>query len=129
MYVFRNVADRFTESLVEESKKVKLGDPMDKDTDIGPMASKAQLKNTLKKVALAKEEGARLLTGGHRPQEFDRGYFFSPTIFDRVRPDMEIVTEESFSPVIPVQKVDSLDEAIQMSNATKYGLGLSLIHI
>ena len=126
VYVFSNVADRFTESLVEESKKVKLGDPMDADTDLGPMASKAQLKNTLEKVALAKEEGARLLTGGHRPQEFDRGYFFSPTIFDRVRPDMEIVTEESFSPVIPVQKVDSLDEAIQMSNATKYGLGCTI---
>ena len=126
VYVFSNIADRFTESLVEESKKVKLGDPMDADTDLGPMASKAQLKNTLEKVALAKEEGARLLTGGHRPQEFDRGYFFSPTIFDRVRPDMEIVTEESFSPVIPVQKVDSLDEAIQMSNATKYGLGCTI---
>ena len=77
VYVFSNIADRFTESLVEESKKVKLGDPMDADTDLGPMASKAQLKNTLEKVAIAKEEGARLLTGGHRPQEFDRGYFLS----------------------------------------------------
>ena len=102
VYVFSNVADRFTESLVEESKKVKLGDPMDKETDIGPMASKAQLKKTVEKVALAKKEGARLLTGGHSPEDLTRGYFFSPTVFDRVRPEMEIVTEESFLSLIHI---------------------------
>jgi len=90
------------------------------------MASEAQLNNTLKKVNLAKEQGARLLTGGSRPKEFARGYFFSPTVFDRITPDMEIVTEESFSPVIPIQKIDSLDEAISMANSTKYGLGCTI---
>jgi len=126
VYVYNSVVDKFTEALVEEAKKVKLGDPMDENTDVGPMASKAQLKNTIEKVALAKKEGARLLTGGERPLEPARGYFFTPTIFDRVKPDMEIVTEESFSPVIPIQKIDSLDEAVRMANSTKYGLGCTI---
>ena len=126
VYVYNSVADKFTEALVEEAKKVKLGDPMDENTDVGPMASKVQLKNTIEKVALAKKEGARLLTGGERPLEPARGYFFTPTIFDRVKPDMEIVTEESFSPVIPIQKIDSLDEAVRMANSTKYGLGCTI---
>ena len=126
VYVYNSVADKFTEAFVEEAKKVKLGDPMDENTDVGPMASKAQLKNTIDKVALAKKEGARLLTGGERPLEPARGNFFTPTIFDRVKPDMEIVTEESFSPVIPIQKIDSLDEAVRMANSTKYGLGCTI---
>ena len=126
VYVYNSIVDQFTDALVAEAKKVRLGDPMDKNTDVGPMASEAQLNNTLKKVNLAKEQGARLLTGGSRPKEFARGYFFSPTVFDRITPDMEIVTEESFSPVIPIQKIDSLDEAISMANSTKYGLGCTI---
>ena len=126
VYVYNSIVDQFTDALVAEAKKVRLGDPMDKNTDLGPMASEAQLNNTLKKVNLAKEQGARLLTGGSRPKEFARGYFFSPTVFDRITPDMEIVTEESFSPVIPIQKIDSLDEAISMANSTKYGLGCTI---
>ena len=126
VYVYDSIADNFTEALVEEAKKVKLGDPMDKNTDVGPMASEVQLNNTIKKVNLAKEQGARLLTGGNRPEELERGYFFSPTVFDKITSDMEIVTEESFSPVIPIQKVDSLNEAIDMANSTKYGLGCTI---
>ena len=126
VYVYNSIVDQFTDAIVAEAKKVRLGDPMDKNTDVGPMASEAQLNNTLKKVNLAKEQGARLLTGGSRPKEFARGYFFSPTVFDRITPDMEIVTEESFSPVIPIQKIDSLDEAISMANSTKYGLGCTI---
>ncbi len=126
VYVYNSIVDQFTDALVAEAKKVRLGDPMDKNTDLGPMASEAQLNNTLKKVNFAKEQGARLLTGGSRPEEFARGYFFSPTVFDRITPDMEIVTEESFSPVIPIQKIDSLDEAISMANSTKYGLGCTI---
>ena len=126
VYVYDSIADNFTEALVEEAKKVKLGDPMDKNTDVGPMASELQLNNTIKKVNLAKEQGARLLTGGNRPEELERGYFFSPTVFDKITSDMEIVTEESFSPVIPIQKVDSLNEAIDMANSTKYGLGCTI---
>jgi len=126
VYVYKSIADKFVELLVEEAKKIKLGDPMDDDTDLGPMASEFQLNNTIKKINLAKKQGARILTGGSRPKKFKKGYFYKPTVFDHVSSDMEIVTEESFSPVIPVQKVESINEAVKLSNATKYGLGCTI---
>lgn len=126
VYVYNAVADKFTEALIEEAKKIKLGDPMDKNTDLGPMASKVQLDNTIEKVNLASKQGARVLIGGNQPKKLNTGYFYMPTIFDHITPDMDIVTEESFSPVIPIQKVQSLNEAIEMSNATKYGLGCTI---
>ena len=124
--VYNDIVDRFTDALVEETKKVKLGDPMNNDTDVGPMSSKIQLTNTINKVDLAKKEGARVLIGGKRPDKYEKGYFFEPTVFDQVTPGMEIVNEESFSPVIPVQSIRSMDEAIQMANSTKYGLGCTI---
>ena len=126
VYVYDDIADRFTEALVEETKKVKLGDPMNNDTDVGPMSSKIQLTNTINKVDLAKKEGARVLIGGKRSDKYEKGYFYEPTVFDQVTPRMEIVTEESFSPVIPIQSIRSMDEAIQMANSTKYGLGCTI---
>ena len=111
---------------MEEAKKVKLGDPMDEDTDIGPMASQDQFNNTISKVDLAKKQGGRVLTGGKRSDKFDKGYFYEPTVFDNITSDMDIVTEESFSPVIPIQKISSMDEAIEMANSTKYGLGCTI---
>ena len=105
---------------------MKLGDPMNNDTDVGPMSSIIQLTNTINKVDLAKKEGARVLIGGKRPEKYEKGYFFEPTVFDQVTPEMEIVNEESFSPVIPVQSIRSMDEAIQMANSTKYGLGCTI---
>ena len=126
VYVFDNIADQFTEALVEEAKKVKLGDPMEKGTDVGPMSSKTQFSNTITKVDLAKKEGARVLTGGQRSDQFEKGYFYEPTVFDQVSPGMDIVMEEAFSPVIPVQRIKSMDEAIQMANSTKYGLGCTI---
>ena len=126
VYVFDSIADKFTEALVEEAKKVKLGDPFAIGTDVGPMSSKMQLSNTINKVDLAKKEGARVLTGGKQSDQFEKGYFYEPTVFDQVTPKMEIIMEEAFSPVIPVQRVKSLDEAITMSNSTRYGLGCSI---
>ena len=126
VYVYEAIADRFTEALVDEAKKVKLGDPMDKGTNVGPMSSKMQFTNTINKVDLAKKEGARVLTGGQRSGKFEKGYFYEPTIFDQVTHGMDIVTEESFSPVIPIQRIKSMDEAIQMANSTKYGLGCTI---
>jgi len=126
VYVFDSIADKFTEALVEEAKKVRLGNPLEKGTQMGPMASKMQFNNTVNKVDLAKQEGARLLTGGKRSDQFEKGYFYEPTVFDQVNPDMEIVVEEAFSPVVPVQRVKTMDEAIQLSNGTKYGLGATI---
>ena len=119
VYVYENVAKKFTEALVEEAKKVKIGDPMDDATDVGPMASMAQLNNAIEKVNLAKEQGCRVLTGGKRSDKYIKGYFFEPTVFDKIKDEMDIVTEESFSPIIPVQKIHSMNEAIEMANDPK----------
>ncbi|MBH08782.1 MAG: aldehyde dehydrogenase [Candidatus Marinimicrobia bacterium] len=126
VYVYDSVIDNFTDALIEETNKVKLGDPMDPNTDIGPMASQSQLNNTIEKVNMAKKQGCRVLAGGKRSDKFSKGYFFEPTVFDKINKSMEIVTEESFSPVIPIQKIHSLDEAIEMANSTKYGLGCTI---
>ena len=99
---------------------------MNDDTDVGPMSSKMQFTNTIDKVDLAKKEGAQILTGGQRSDKFEKGYFFEPTVFDQITPGMDIVTEESFSPVIPIQRIQSMEEAIQMANSTKYGLGCTI---
>ena len=126
VYVFENVMDQFTEAIIEEAKKVVLGDPMKEDTHIGPMASKLQQEKAIEKVNQAIKDGARLLTGGSVPENLDRGYFYQPTVLDNIEPNMEIITEEAFSPVLPIQKVSSIEEAIQWSNDSVYGLGCSI---
>jgi acyl-CoA reductase-like NAD-dependent aldehyde dehydrogenase len=126
VYVFDTIADAFTEALVAEAKKVRLGNPMDEATDVGPMSSEMQFAKAQEKVDLAIKEGARVLTGGQRSEKFDKGYFYEPTVFDQVTSEMDIVTEEAFSPVIPIQRVGSIEEAIQLSNSTRYGLGCTI---
>ncbi len=126
VYVFENVIDQFTEAIIEEAKKVVLGDPMKKDTHIGPMASKLQQEKAIEKVNQAIKDGARLLAGGSAPENLDKGYFYEPTVLDNIEPNMEIITEEAFSPVLPIQKVSSIEEAIQWSNDSVYGLGCSI---
>ena len=126
VYVFDNIMDQFTEAIIEEAKKVVLGDPMKKDTHIGPMVSRLQQEKAIKKVNQAIKDGARLLTGGSVPKNFVKGYFYEPTVLDNIKPNMEIVTEEAFSPVLPIQKVSSIEEAIQSSNDSVYGLGCSI---
>ena len=126
VYVFENVMDQFTEAIIEEAKKVVLGDPLKKDTHIGPMASKLQQEKAIEKVNQAIKDGARLLTGGSVPENLDTGYFYQPTVLDNIKPNMEIITEEAFSPVLPIQKVSSIEEAIQWSNDSVYGLGCSI---
>ena len=126
VYVFENVIDQFTEAIIEEAKKVVLGDPMKEDTHIGPMASKLQQEKAIEKVNQAIKDGARLLAGGSVPENLDRGYFYQPTVLDNIEPNMEIITEEAFRPVLPIQKVSSIEEAIQWSNDSVYGLGCSI---
>ena len=123
VYVFENIADQFTEALVHEAKQIKLGDPMNESTDMGPMSSNTQHQKAIATVEQACRDGARILSGGQQPDQFETGYFYEPTVLNNISPEMEIVTEESFSPVIPIQKVRSMEEAIEQSNSTKYGLG------
>ncbi|MCS5645961.1 MAG: aldehyde dehydrogenase family protein [Candidatus Marinimicrobia bacterium] len=126
VFVMESIANDFTEAVVEEAKRVRLGDPMHSQTDMGPMASKMQLEKAEGKVERAKSEGARLLCGGNRPEQYERGYFYNPTVFDQITSEMEMMNVETFGPIIPIQKVKNLDEAIKLSNTSQYGLGCNI---
>ena len=126
VFVMESIAGDFTDAVVAETEKVRLGDPMDGQTDMGPMASREQLEKTIGKVKRAKSEGARLLTGGGQPEEFETGYFYIPTVFDQVTSEMEMMNRETFGPIIPIQVVRNLDEAIAIANNSQYGLGCNI---
>ncbi len=126
VFVMESIAGDFTDAVVAETEKVRLGDPMNGQTDMGPMASRKQLEKTIGKVKRAKSEGARLLTGGYQPEEFETGYFYIPTVFDQVTSEMEMMNRETFGPIIPIQVVRNLDEAIAIANNSQYGLGCNI---
>ena len=126
VFVMESIADSFIEAVIEEAKKVRLGDPMNGQTDMGPLVSDIQLKKTQAKIDKAKSEGARLLCGGKKPENFQKGYFFEPTVFDKVESNMEMMNLETFGPIIPIQKIKTIEEAIELANNSVYGLGCNI---
>lgn len=115
--VHEKVADEFINQLVSHTRKVKVGDPMDPETVMGPLIDENAAINVEQAVNKAIEDGAQLLCGGNRD-----GAFFDPTVLDHVEQDMELVQKETFGPVSPVIRVKDLDEAIEVANSTPYGL-------
>jgi aldehyde dehydrogenase (NAD+) len=114
--------------LVERVKKLKVGNGLDESTEMGPIINEAQLNKIHQYVEIAKQEGAKLLIGGYRLTggEYDKGWFYAPTIFVDVHPKMRIAQEEIFGPVLCVIKVKSFEEAIEVLNDTVYGLSSSI---
>src|SRR5579864_3456340 len=117
MLVQESVAARFTELLVEKSRAVKYGDPMDPATDMGTVIDEPAARSFEERVNEAVAGGARLLYGNARD-----GALYSPTVLDRVDPAMTVVKQETFGPVSPVMTFRTIDEAIRISNSTAYGL-------
>jgi aldehyde dehydrogenase (NAD+) len=117
MLVQESVAARFTELLVEKSRAVKYGDPMDPATDMGTVIDEAAAKSFEDKVNVAVAAGAELLYGNVR-----RGALYSPTVLDHVTPEMSVVKTETFGPVSPVIRFETIEEAIRLANSTAYGL-------
>jgi lactaldehyde dehydrogenase len=111
------ISDEFLDLFVKETKKLKIGDPMKIETDIGPLIDEKSAKIVENRVQSAVKNGANLVYGGKRS-----GNFFQPTILDDVREDMEVVVNETFGPVSPIIKVNGIDEAIKVANNTKFGL-------
>jgi aldehyde dehydrogenase (NAD+) len=103
-----------------------VGDPMDPKTELGPLATRAQLDRVLGYIQSGLEGGATLAAGGGRPEGIDRGFYVEPTIFTDVRNDMRIAQEEIFGPVVNVQKFANEDEAVSMANDSIYGLNGSV---
>jgi aldehyde dehydrogenase (NAD+) len=121
MLVQESVADRFVELLVEKTRAVRYGDPFDPAMDMGTVIDERSALRFETVVNEAVAEGAKLLIGNIR-----RGALYSPTVLDRVTPDMTVVRQETFGPVSPVIRFKTVDEAISISNGTAYGLSSSL---
>lgn len=118
------VADRFAELFVEKAGALKIGDPMERDTKIGPMA-RANLRTTLhEQVRRSVSEGAVLKLGG-QPIDGD-GFYYPPTVLDHVKPGMTAFREETFGPVAAIIRAKDADEAVAMANDSEYGLGAAL---
>jgi len=119
--VQESIAERFVELLVEKTRAVRYGDPFDPDMDMGTVIDEAAAQRFEALVNEAVARGAQLLIGNVR-----RGALYSPTVLDRVTPDMTVVREETFGPVAPVIRFASVEDAIRIANGTAYGLSSSL---
>jgi len=116
--------DEFVSRMVARVKTLKIGDPMDDETDLGPVYSAEQRERILGYIESAKADGATLACGGGVPTGpgFEKGFWVEPTIFTDVTPDMRIAREEIFGPVLAVLRYRTVDEAIAIANDTEYGL-------
>ena len=122
--VHESQVDELLKLLAAEAEKVKVGDPQDPATTMGPVVNKAQFDRIQGYIRQGIEEGARVVCGGPgRPPGLERGYFVQPTVFADVRPDMTIAREEIFGPVLAVIPYRTEEEAIAIANGTAYGLG------
>ncbi|MCI0449622.1 MAG: aldehyde dehydrogenase family protein [Chlorobi bacterium] len=114
--------DEVVERLKSKLAKMKIGNPMDKDTDIGPLVSDKQQKRVLDYIEIGKNEGAKLVYGGGVPKGFENGCFVEPTLFSDVSNEMRIAQEEIFGPVLAVIKAKDENDAVRIANASSYGL-------
>lgn len=124
VYVERSIEAEFLERVVKLTAGLRVGDPFDAETQIGPMRTAQNVARAVGHVVDAGERGARILTGGQPP---DRpGFWFPPTVLADCDHGMQVMREETFAPVLPVMPFDDVDEAFRLANDTPYGLGASL---
>lgn len=124
-YVHESVYDRFIERLVHHARQVRIGNGLDR-VDMGPLASKRELERYLRILELATSEGATVLAGGGRPGRLAKGWFVDATVLGQVSPDAAIMNNESFGPVAPVCRVRNFEEALELANRSRYGLGATI---
>ncbi len=126
VYVHESVHDAFVELLVQKARKIRIGNPLDERTDMGPLVSGKQRERIEAYVQSGIEEGANLIHGGKRPENLKKGYFFEPTIFTGVGQKMRICQEEIFGPVLSVSGFSTVDEVVEKANDVVYGLASSV---
>ncbi|HSD23959.1 MAG TPA: aldehyde dehydrogenase family protein [Solirubrobacterales bacterium] len=124
-YVLDDVYDDYLAAFVDYTKSLVIGDPMESDTDIGPMISAGQRNKVADQVEAAVGAGAEVVVGGDSGGR-ERGHFFSPAVVTGAPAETDLLREETFGPVAPLVRVKSLDEAIQLANSTPYGLGANI---
>ena len=123
-YVHRDAYPEFVAGLAREAQALRVGNGLER-VDMGPMASQRERERYERIVARAIGQGARVLAGARRPAHLARGWFVEPTVLE-VTHDMDILRGESFGPVAPVCRVDSLDQAIELANRSEFGLGANI---
>jgi len=121
--VHNSVRPQFVEAMKAMLGHLKIGNPADPSVSYGPLIREVARKRTEDYVAIAQDEGATLVAGGKRPEGFDKGFYFEPTLFDNVRNDSRIAQEEVFGPIGAVIGYDDDDEAVALANASEFGLG------
>ena len=121
-YIHENKKDEFTKSFVEKTKKLKIGNGLDKGVQLGPMTTKKRLNEVEELVEKTKQEGAQILCGGKRPAGFNKGYFYEPTVFDNVKDNFTIMRQEPFGPLVPITTFKDYDEVIERANNHELGL-------
>jgi aldehyde dehydrogenase (NAD+) len=126
--IHKKIYDEFIERFQTTASRLRLGDGLRKETDVGPVVNESQFKKVLRYIEIGKEEGAKLILGGkaRREGETSKGYFIEPTIFSEVLPQMRIAQEEIFGPVVSIIRAEDLSEAIRIANGTQYGLSASI---
>ena len=122
--IVKEVANEFVEEFAKKAEKLRVGDPLSDDTDMGPLVNKGSLENIESIVRQSIKDGTHVITGGERIGT--KGYFYKPTVIKDVSSKMRIAQEEVFGPVAPIITVDNEDEAIKLANDTQYGLGASI---
>jgi acyl-CoA reductase-like NAD-dependent aldehyde dehydrogenase len=124
-YVQREVYDDFVSAFVEHARSLRVGDPLDGATDVGPMVSAPQRAKVEAQVEAAVTAGAELVVGGGRAGH-ERGHFYAPAVITGAPASTDLLREETFGPVAPIVPVGSLDEAIELANSTPFGLGANV---
>jgi acyl-CoA reductase-like NAD-dependent aldehyde dehydrogenase len=123
-FIVKNIADEFIEKFVQKAERLRVGDPLSENTDMGPLVNVNGLKNIDAVVKESEKDGAEVLTGGE--QINSKGFFYKPTIITKVSPKMRIAQEETFGPVAPITVVGNEIEAMNLANDSQYGLGASI---
>ena len=126
LVVTKGIHDRFVDAMRERMRKLNIGDPLQKETHIGPVVDQKQLDTDLRYLEIGKQEGATLVEGGELLEREHKGFFLSPALFVDTRNDMQINREEIFGPIAAVIRVADYDEALATANDTSYGLTAGL---
>jgi len=127
VYVQDDIYDEFIEKITKKMSEVTVEDALTGvNADMSSLVSKDQVDKISEMVEFAKKEGAEVLVGGKRPEQFNKGFYYEPTILTNVKQSMEIIQEEVFGPVLPVMKFNTLEEAVALSNDCQFGLTSSV---
>ena len=121
-YIHESKKNDFTKLMVKKTKNLKIGNGMDKDTILGPLTTKKRLEEIENLVETTIKEGANVLCGGKKPADFNKGYFFEPTIFDNIKDSYTIMNQEPFGPLVPILSFKDFDEVINRANNNDLGL-------